>query len=379
MTRPKAASPNLELSQTLKQLFPSLDGDMDAPGLKLLAHEHIAVRPQPRVHFSPDEVAELSHSISQLRERGEGIEGTGILQPLIVAPIETDAPEDSDSSNRVRYRLIAGERRFRASLQAGLPHVPVLVLPMREDGILLAQLVENLQRQGLAPLDEARGLQQLMSEQGLSYRDAAKVLGKSRSYLTDRLALLKMGEDVQSLVSARPDTMQHARFIDAVQDAPLRQELIELTRQGTGRREIERRIEAASNLARPSNNAAGSPTTSSRASDSSDSVDSARQVSGRADTSGDRETKESSHGESSHGEGSHVAPKSPELGHGLTQQESPQRLPDLLAHLKPATAMVAEAAHLAEEHPTLTHRQVAEVKNQLAALALQIGRIEAKL
>ena len=233
--KPAKFDARAQASGAVDKLFGARQGEQVVSGLKLIRHEHIEVKPQPRTKFSSIEVAELAGSITELRGRGEGIEGTGILQPLLVTLLP--------NSTGARYRLIAGERRFRASQEAGLPHVPCLVLTMSEKGVLPAQLIENLQRQNLAPLDEGRALEQLKDEQGLSVRDIAKSIGKTRGYVTNRLDLLKMGEDVQAMVSSREDTLKHAALIDAVQDATLRSELIRaVIEDGASVKEVERRI-----------------------------------------------------------------------------------------------------------------------------------------
>lgn len=241
-----------QASGAVDKLFGARQGERVLSGLKLIQHNHIEVKAQPRTSFSETEVAELASSISTLHERGEGIESTGILQPLLVAL--------QDNSSAIRYRLIAGERRFRASQQAGLTQVPCLVLTVSEKGILPVQLIENLQRQNLAPLDEGRALQQLKDEQNLSVRDIAKSIGKTRGYVTNRLDLLKMGADVQAMVSSREDTLKHAAIINGVQDADLRSELIRAVIEDSASvKTIENRINAASNDSFPPHPAQDSP------------------------------------------------------------------------------------------------------------------------
>ena len=234
-----------QASGAVDKLFGARQGEQVLSGLKLIQHHHIEVKPQPRTNFSATEVAELASSISTLHESGEGIEGTGILQPLLVTL--------QDNSRAIRYRLIAGERRFRASQEAGLTQVPCLVVTIGENGVLPVQLIENLQRQNLAPLDEGRALQQLKDEQNLSIREIAKSLGKTRGYVTNRLDLLKMEADVQSMVSSREDTLKHAALINTVQDADLRSELIRtVIEESASVKAIENRISAASKDSFPS-------------------------------------------------------------------------------------------------------------------------------
>ena len=226
----------------LQKLFGVGGGEVAAEGFKLAPPSQIAVGPQPRTSFPSAELDELADSIAALRAKGGGIEGTGILQPLLVRPLESGEEADDGA----RYRLIAGERRLRAARNLTLPHVPIIVLGAANFSdpaqVLVMQLVENLQRQGVPPLEEARGFRQLMNENSFSVREAASLVGRPKSYLSDRLSLLKMGDDVQELISQRGDTLLHARALDAIADKNLRVELIGAAREGASLREITRRI-----------------------------------------------------------------------------------------------------------------------------------------
>lgn len=241
MARPQNSKNDLQqgAQNALSKLFGVSAGEVAATGFKLLPPSQIETAPQPRTVFDEREIGELAQSIAGLREAGGGIEKTGILQPLLVGAM-TDG-----SAN---YRLISGERRLRAAQSLNLPLVPVVVQSgasiQEENGTLwAAQIVENLQRRDLPPLDEAHALWRLIHDRNLSIREAAALLGKPKSYLSDRLALLKMGEDVQELVSERSDTLLHARLIDAIEEPVFRAELIQMTRSGAGRRELERLIQ----------------------------------------------------------------------------------------------------------------------------------------
>jgi ParB family chromosome partitioning protein len=201
-------------------------------GFKLIPHDKIERGSQPRQSFPQEEIDELANSISALRERGEGIEGTGILQPLLV------------TEKGSGYRLVAGERRYRASAQAGVKQLPAVIVSADEKGVLLAQIVENLQRRDLPALEEARGLDLLMKEQKLSLREAAHAVGKGKGYVENRINLLKMGADVQEMVSVRTDSLLHARDIDAIGDLKLRAELIRAVLEDSlSRSDLRRRIE----------------------------------------------------------------------------------------------------------------------------------------
>ncbi|TMA56974.1 MAG: ParB/RepB/Spo0J family partition protein [Deltaproteobacteria bacterium] len=129
---------------------------------------------QPRKHFAPDKLAELADSIK----------ARGLLQPIIVRRVETG------------YQLLAGERRFRAAQLAGLDKLPALI--RSADDPLEIALIENLQREDLSPLEEAEGLAQLIERHGYSHREIAELLGKSRPYVSNTLALTRLPESVKA-------------------------------------------------------------------------------------------------------------------------------------------------------------------------------------
>ena len=129
---------------------------------------------QPRKHFAPEKLAELAESIKT----------RGLLQPIIVRRVETG------------YQLLAGERRFRAAQLAGLDKLPALI--RSADDPLEIALIENLQREDLSPLEEAEGLAQLIERHGYSHREVAELLGKSRPYVSNTLALTRLPEAVKA-------------------------------------------------------------------------------------------------------------------------------------------------------------------------------------
>jgi ParB family chromosome partitioning protein len=310
----------------MSKLFGARQGEQVISGLKLIRHDQIEVRPQPRTAFPTTEVAELAASISELQERGEGIEGTGILQPLLVTLIP--------GNGTTPYRLIAGERRYRASLKAEIPQVPCLVLTIGDDGVLPVQLIENMQRQNLPPLDEARAFGQLQDEHGLSIRDIAKSLSKTRGYVTNRLDLLRMGADVQSMVSSREDTLKHAALIQGVSDPDLRRDLIRaVISDAASVKEIERRIEAAGGATE----VAGGAGQGDRQRKSS-GVSSREDTSGEETSSDENSDKETSGGDDPgiHASGPSVAP--------IPQPSPSESKPDpVTSSLEPAAAAIAEA------------------------------------
>ncbi len=224
-----------EASQTANKVSARADTPTQSGPFRMLTHAQITVRPQVRQSFPSDEMAEIGASIRELRAQKGGIEGSGILQALLVTP-------ESEG-----FRLIAGERRFRASQSEGVEMLPcVVVAPVPESAIRLLQLTENALRTPPPIGEEARAIQDAMTEDKLSIRDMARLLGKDKSYVEARVNLLKYPSDVQEMVSARADTLRHARHLANVQDNELRSQLIVAVRdEGIGEREVKRRIEVA--------------------------------------------------------------------------------------------------------------------------------------
>lgn len=204
-------------------------------GLMLLDPARIETGAQPRTQFEEGPLNELANSIRERREKNEGIEATGFLQPLLVTAGENNS-----------YRLIAGERRLRAALRLELPFVPAVVVAENPRETLANQLVENLQRAGLNPLEEARAFAAWMEETGLSVREAAQAVGKDKNYISNRVRLLKMGEDVQQMVSQRADALVHAQLIERVQNPEQRAELIQaVSLRGISVAELKQQLKTA--------------------------------------------------------------------------------------------------------------------------------------
>ncbi len=150
---------------------------------------------QPRGEFADDTLAELADSI---REQG-------ILQPLIVRP--------RSATDGAGYEIVAGERRWRAARQAGLATVPVLVRELDDQAALAVALIENLQREDLNPLDQARSLARLVSEFELTHEEAAKAVGRSRASVSNLLRLLGLHDEVKAMLADGRLQMGHARAL----------------------------------------------------------------------------------------------------------------------------------------------------------------------
>ena len=257
----RATSDDLRLK--MQGLLGSAKGEREVEGVLLLVDiERVHATEQPRQTFAPDEMGQLIASIRELHEIGQGVAGTGILQPILVRPRGTDGDG---------YFIKAGERRYRAAREVGLTQVPVVVQEEKEEDAFEHALIENIIRHDLSPLEEGDALARLMERRGYSVRDAAKRLGKSKSYITDRLEVRRAGEDVRAMVSARADTVRHAREIEKVRDPALRAELIRATVEDDASfKAIEERI--AKGAAKPANKEAKSDTISAGESNGSSST-----------------------------------------------------------------------------------------------------------
>jgi len=142
---------------------------------------------------------------SSLEELAASIRTQGLMQPILVRPSGSD-----------RYEIIAGERRWRAAKIAGLAEVPALVRDVPDSSALAMALVENIQRENLNPLEEAGGVQRLISEFKLTHQEAAEAIGRSRTATTNLLRLLNLQKAVQALVFDGKLEMGHARALLAL-------------------------------------------------------------------------------------------------------------------------------------------------------------------
>ena len=177
-----------------------LGGD-EAPRDSLLTLPVSRIRPgryQPRTRMDQQALAELAASIRS----------QGLLQPLLVRPVDRD-----------RYELIAGERRWRAAQMAGLEEVPVLVREVPDEAALAISLIENIQRENLNPMEESAGLQRLIVEFKMTHEQAADAVGRSRSATTNLLRLLKLAKPVQEMLMEGALEMGHARALLALDPA----------------------------------------------------------------------------------------------------------------------------------------------------------------
>jgi ParB family transcriptional regulator, chromosome partitioning protein len=167
-----------------------LAGRHEAPLGRMIPLSAIEADPeQPR-----STMGDLSDLVASIRDKG-------ILEPLLLRPLHGDT-EDPSGKAPVRYRIIAGERRYRAALQAGLYEVPAIEMDVNEDEALEIALIENLQRKDLTPFEEAEGYQALADRHGYTHEDIAGAMGRSRTVITESLQLLKLPPRVRDAVQA---------------------------------------------------------------------------------------------------------------------------------------------------------------------------------
>src|SRR5258707_5795013 len=156
----------------------------------------------------------LAMDATQLDELAASIREHGVLQPILVRPLANN-----------EFQLIAGERRWRASMAAGLATIPALVEEIDDDTALEISIIENLQREDLSPLDEAAMFDRMVREHGYSVRKLAQKLGKDKGYLENRLRLADAPPEIRELVSLRKDTLSAAYELMKVDDQRKRRRL----------------------------------------------------------------------------------------------------------------------------------------------------------
>ena len=172
-------------------------------GLKYVPIEHLQRgQYQPRVDMRQDSLEALA----------ESIKAQGIVQPIVARPI-------SKKDGSPRYEIIAGERRWRAAQMAGLAEIPAVIRDVPDESAIAMALIENIQRENLNPLEEARALDRLIREFDLTHAEAAKAVGRSRASVSNLLRLQDLAEKVKSLLEDRKIEMGHARALLAISNA----------------------------------------------------------------------------------------------------------------------------------------------------------------
>ncbi|MCQ4021950.1 MULTISPECIES: ParB/RepB/Spo0J family partition protein [unclassified Ruminococcus] len=205
------------LGKGLSAIFMENESEDSRSTVTLKISELQPNREQPRREFDEKSLVELADSISQ----------HGILQPLLVRPFLDGG-----------YQIVAGERRYRAARMAGLTEVPVVIRDLSDSETMQLALIENLQREDLTPVEEAKGYKQLMDSYGLKQEEVSRVVGKSRPAIANALRLLALPDDILQLISdgklsaghgrtllafKNPDEMEKAARLASTEDISVRE------------------------------------------------------------------------------------------------------------------------------------------------------------
>ncbi len=203
---------------------PASSSGQAANGLASLSVASIEPLPgQPRTHFDEDALDELAASIA----------ARGVIQPIIVRPLAGG-----------RYQLVAGERRWRAAQKARLHEIPAIIRELDEREVMALALIENIQREDLNPVEEARAYQRLSDDESLTQAEIARLVDKSRSHVANLQRLLALPDDVLALVEHGKLSMGHARAMIGHDDAASLAK--QVVAQKLSVRDVERMIRAGS-------------------------------------------------------------------------------------------------------------------------------------
>ena len=214
------------LGKGLDAIFAENDTEDRNSAVAIRLNEIEPNRAQPRKDFNDKALAELADSIAQ----------HGVLQPLLVRPIPGGG-----------YQIVAGERRWRAARMAGLSELPAVIRDLSDAEMMELALIENLQREDLTPIEEARGYKALIDEYGLTQDEIAKTVGKSRPAITNALRLLHLPQEALDLLAAGKISAGHARALLMFPDEESMLEAARLTAaHGLSVRVLERLAKKAS-------------------------------------------------------------------------------------------------------------------------------------
>jgi ParB family chromosome partitioning protein len=181
---------------------------------------------QPRIDMRQDTLEDLAHSIK----------AQGVVQPIVVRPI-------SGKGSEQRYEIVAGERRWRAAQLAGLQTIPAVVRQIPDESAIAMALIENIQRENLNPLEEARALDRLIREFDLTHAEAAEAVGRSRASVSNLLRLRELSDKVKPLLEDRQLEMGHARALLGITNATKQLEVArQVVKKGLSVRETERLV-----------------------------------------------------------------------------------------------------------------------------------------
>ncbi len=223
---PKAAAEAPMLEATPGDRLHSLPVDSLSPG-----------KYQPRRNMDPDKLTELA----------ESIRAQGVIQPIVVRDLGRQLKIGTP-----RYEIIAGERRWRASQQAGLSEIPVVVREVDDRTVVAMALIENIQREDLNPLEEAQALHRLIEEFELTHAQAAEAVGRSRASVSNLLRLLELPPAIRVLLESRRLEMGHARALLTLSPELASRLASDAAEHGWSVREVEHRAQQFAHGAVPS-------------------------------------------------------------------------------------------------------------------------------
>ncbi|MBN2899615.1 MAG: ParB/RepB/Spo0J family partition protein [Clostridia bacterium] len=228
------AKPKRGLGKGLGALIPQeiesvlSDAPVAAEDVEIISIDQITPnRNQPRKYFDPEKLAALETSVKE----------HGVLQPILITKIADE------------YQIVAGERRWRAAKNIGLKQIPVVVKNLSEKEVAEIALIENLQREDLNPVEEGMAYQSLIKEYDFRQEDVAKLVGKSRSYVTNTMRLLKLDEDTLEALNKKEITGGHGRALLAVEDLIKRKALlVQVIDEELSVREVEKLVSKLSKI-----------------------------------------------------------------------------------------------------------------------------------
>jgi ParB family chromosome partitioning protein len=181
---------------------------------------------QPRVDMRQDSLEDLANSIK----------AQGVVQPIVARPI-------ASTGGGRRYEIVAGERRWRAAQLAGLAEIPAVIRDVPDESAIAMALIENIQRENLNPLEEARALDRLIREFDLTHAEAASAVGRSRASVSNLLRLQDLSDKVKPLLEERKLEMGHARALLSITDATQQYDAArQVVKKGLSVRETEKLV-----------------------------------------------------------------------------------------------------------------------------------------
>jgi ParB family transcriptional regulator, chromosome partitioning protein len=182
---------------------------------------------QPRVDMRQDTLEDLANSIRS----------QGVVQPIVARPLQNAA------GTTQRYEIVAGERRWRAAQMAGLQEIPAIIREVPDDAAIAMALIENIQRENLNPLEEARALDRLIREFELTHQEAADAVGRSRAAVSNLLRLMDLSDKVKPMLEGRQIEMGHARALLSIEDRTQQFDAArQVVKNGMSVRETERLV-----------------------------------------------------------------------------------------------------------------------------------------